>query len=471
MKRPESLRWILILPMCLGGFCAALDNNILSVCLPSIIKEFGISPGTGQFIMSSYTFVVCGLLLIFGYLAVDLGRKYVFALGTAILALSSLLAVFSPNVTILIILRCLQGLGAAMFMATGMALVNLHFDNKVRGRAFGILATSNAVASILGPIFGGFVAAIWDWRYVFLLIVILAVGASILSLKLLSGEPPQNVKKVINNLDYRGALLSSSSIILLVGSLYFLDIKTWPIFLILFAVTIFLGFILIRQQRQAANPILHAELFDNRVFLSSNIMALIIFAIMMGVCTILPLHLASQTTSASITAGFLLSLQAIPILAVSYLGGFLADKYSPGKVTMLGTVSLFIGILLLLISFQGTVYFLAGAANVVIGIGIGFFNPSNNKIAMSCVDNKLAPFASSTNVLFRNIGIALGTSLAGIIFGFLQRMKPDYNISPGFGSMFFFLLLTLVMVILSTKRIMRNPMEPKEVADTTTGKT
>jgi EmrB/QacA subfamily drug resistance transporter len=449
MDKTPSTRWILMLPMSIGAFCAALDNNLLSVCLPSIIKDLNCDVGLGQFVNSSYTFAICSLLLTFGYLSNHLGRKRVFAFGTMLFSLSSLMSAFAPNVTVLIATRILQGVGAGMFMANGMALVTTHFDPSVRGRAFGILATAGAVASIIGPIVGGFIASTWSWRGAFLLVVLLGLAASFSALKLLNPEVKQDWRKSLAGFDYQGMLLSITTVLLLVTSLFYLRSQSWIIFATTLILTTISVMVFLRQQKRSANPILHAEVLSNRLFLSSNIMAFFIFAIMMGVGTTLPLHIAYQSSLSPNTAGLLLSLQAIPIFALSFPAGLLADKRSATMVAFIGTAMVLAGIALLTLAFHSEQILLAGAGSVVVGAGIGFFNPSNHKIVMSSVDKKYSSVAASVNVLFRNLGIALGTALAGIIYGVLLGVDHDLPVSPGVGTLLFFLMIALVLLVMS----------------------
>ena len=447
MQQAKPVRWLLMLPMSLGAFCAALDNNILSVCLPSIIKEFHSDPGMGQFVSSSYTFAICGLLLTFGYFSSSFGRMRVFAIGTLTFATSSLLSVFGPNIAVLIALRIIQGVGAAMFMANGMALVNTHFGPEVRGRAFGILATAGAVASILGPIVGGFIASRWGWRVDFLLLVALGLTAAFTAIKLLAPEAIGNWRKTLSLFDYTGALLSILSVLLLVGSLFALRSHLWILFAALLVATAISGLVFIRQQMRSANPILHADVLTNKIFVNGNVMALIIFAIMMGISTTLPLYLASRNISTD-TAGFLLSFQAIPIFAISFMAGWLADHYSARVVSLSGSAIVLAGVVVLAIAFPLNVIYMAAIGNAVLGIGIGFFNPSNQKIVMSSVDNRHASVAASTNVLFRNLGVATGTALAGIIFGVFEGLGNNSPISPGVGTLLFFIALAVILVLL-----------------------
>ena len=439
-----------MLPMSLGAFCAALDNNILSVCLPSIIKEFGSDPGMGQFVSSSYTFAICSLLLTFGYFSADFGRKRVFATGTLTFAFSSLLSILAPNIAVLIGLRIIQGIGAAMFMANGLALVNTHFSHEFRGRAFGIMATAGAVASILGPILGGFIAAHWDWRVNFLLLVVLGITAALSAIKLLAPESVGDWRSKLSHFDYTGAALSILAVLMLVASLFALRSHWWVVFTMFLIGAAIIVAIFVRQQAQSPNPILHAKVLGKRGFLNGNSMAFAIFAIMMGISTTLPLYLAKQDVSAGM-AGILLSFQAIPIFAIAFFAGVLSDRYSAKLVSLIGTLVVLLGTVILALSFHINALYLVALGNALLGVGVGFFNPSNQKVVMSNIDNQYASVAASTNVLFRNLGVATGTAMAGILFGVFENWQPS-PVTPAVGTSSFFILLAIVLVALGFMR-------------------
>ncbi|MFA5451877.1 MAG: MFS transporter [Dehalococcoidales bacterium] len=439
--------------MSLGAFAASLDNNVLNVALPAIIRDLEIDAGTGQFIVSSYTFAIVALLLIFGALSINFGRKRVFAIGTLIFSLSSLVAALAPNELILVASRIIQGMGAAMFMANGMALVSSNFEKNNWGKAFGILATAGAIASIVGPLVGSAIASFWNWRFIFLLVVILGLLASVTANKLLEDHPAGDYKTALTRFDYKGSLLSIVAVIILVSSFSFLSSNSWFLFALLLVLFFIIGKIFISHQLRTRNALLPVQAIKNKSFLQGNTMAMIVFALMMGIGIILPLHLDNAFTSTLITAGFLITLQAIPIFAFSFVAGFLADKYSANNVAFGGCSAIFLGITLLATALHFELTILMAIASIIVGIGIGLFNPSNNKVVMSCVEIKYSSIAASVNVLFRNIGIALGTALAGILYSFFQASLIASVLSPGTAALLFYVGLSLILLIMGAIRI------------------
>jgi MFS family permease len=262
-----------ILPMVLAAFSAALDNNVLNVCLPILAVDFSTDIGKVQFVSSAYVFTICSMLLIFAYISSAAGRKYIFSAGVGIFAFGSLAAAFSTSVPGLIIFRIVQGIGAAMFMANGMALIHSHFCDKVKGRAFGLMFTATSIASIIGPVAGGMVAAYWGWRAIFLLMVPLGIISAVLALVLLQKEKRVPMK----SFDVKGMASCISFALLFFISFLFLqnnDIKLY-----IFSIIGSLGmlYLFIRVQKNASNPIVNIDIFSKKIILRANIQAGIIF--------------------------------------------------------------------------------------------------------------------------------------------------------------------------------------------------
>lgn len=401
---------VAIVPMALGAFSAALDNNVLNICLPILAKEFETDLGTVQFVSSSYVFAICSLLLFFAYLSASIGRKYVFSIGVTLFSLGSLAAAFSPNIFMLILFRIIQGMGAAMFMANGMALINSHFSNEVKGRAFGIIFTATSVASIIGPVVGGVIATLWGWRAIFFLITPIGALAGVLALKLLDKED----QKPITSFDLIGSVLSILGVFALFSCFYLVKSRYPLLALVALAGAVALFFFFRNSQRGNSNPVLNPKIWDQKNFRQANMQSGLIFAIMMAVSVVLPFYFHDVFGYSSAYSGMVLATMALSIVAVSYYSGFLADKLGTRKITSMGIMLVLIGMMTLLIGVYVKLNWILIMGNLILGTGIGVFNPANNKMIMQSVPNEFAAMAASINVLSRNAGIAIGIALSGI---------------------------------------------------------
>lgn len=432
---------ITILPMTLGAFSAALDNNVLNICLPLVAREFETDIATAQFISSSYVFTICSLLLFFAYISSAVGRKYIFSLGVGIFGMGSLAAAFATTIGALIFFRVVQGMGAAMFMANGMALVHLHFGNEVKARAFGILASATAGASIIGPVLGGLIASWAGWRAVFFLLVPLALLAGVLALRLLNREDTVPVR----NFDRRGTIWSILSVLLFFGALLYLNNGQTPAFAAAIIPALFFLRLFLREERRAENPLLNVTAFARPVFIRANVSAGMMFAIMMAVGIIMPVYVHDTLGYPSLYTGLVLAAMALSIFAVSYIGGVLADRIGAQKIINAGIILVVLGVSLLGLSACLRLDWPLFPANVVLGMGIGFFNPANNKVVMVSVPRNLGTGAAGINVLSRNAGIALGTVISGLGYTFFLNLGAEPALAA-FYSLLVFIAASLLML-------------------------
>jgi MFS family permease len=431
--------------MGLAAFSAALDNNVLNVCLPILAGEFNTDIGKVQFVSSAYVFTICSLLLFFAYISSAAGRKYVFSAGVGLFAAGSLAAAFSTSVPGLIIFRIVQGIGAAMFMANGMALIHSHFSDSVKGRAFGVMFTATAVASIIGPVAGGMIATYWGWRTIFLLMVPLGVISALLALVLLQKENKDSIKFF----DGKGTTSCISFVLLFFVSFLYLQKGDIKLFILSILGSLVMLYLFVRVQKKARNPIVNIEVFSQKVIMRANIQAGIIFSIMIGVGVVLPVYIHDTLKYPPSYSGIVLASMAGSIFALSYIGGYLADKVGTHRIVSIGTLLVFTGMLVLgcaiYFGMEGTLYI----GNILLGAGIGFFNPANNKIVMVSVPMELSATAASINVLSRNAGIAIGTTVAGLCYALLMKMGCG-TIMSAFYSLSLFIILSVIVLITDT---------------------
>lgn len=439
----SSFKLYLITPMALGAFSASLDNNILNICIPIISKEFNSSIALAQFISSSYTFTICSLLLFFSYISSYLGRVRVFSIGTGVFCIASFMSIFSLNIYILIFLRIVQGLGAAMFMANGMVLISSNFSNEHKGKAFGIISTSTSLASITGPVIGGAIASNFGWRYVFLFMVPFAAFASISSMLILKNEP----EKKPDVFDTKGSLLSFTVVLLFFNSLLFLSSYKIVIFTVLIILAFILMLKLMKLERTVVRPVLDIKIFKFNNFIRYNLQSLAVFSIMMSVGLLIPIFVQDILKISVKMAGLALSEMALSIFIVSLFSGKAVDDWGTTIITKLGLFIILFGNLLIIISFIKIDLYCLSAGIILLGAGIGLFNPANNKAVMTSVPIEYAGTAASINVLFRNVGIAGGTALTGIIYSFLSTFALYNNIGLRISLMIFVPVLIFFLVI------------------------
>lgn len=188
--------------------------------------------------------------------------------------------------------------------------------------------------------------------------------------------------------------------------------------------------------------------FAQPVFVRANALACMMLAIMMAAGIILPVYVHDTLGYHAFYTGLVLATMAVSILAVSYIGGLLADKIDTQRVINMGIIFVVLGMSLLGISAYLRLDWPLYPANVVLGMGIGFFNPANNKVVMVSVPHNLGASAASINVLLRNAGVALGTVTSGFCYTFFLNLVAEPALAA-FYSLLVFVMISLLMLVIS----------------------
>lgn len=153
---PDPKRWVALVILSSALFIIVLDNTILNVAVPTIIREFDTSVSSLQWVIAGYSLVFASLLVSFGRLGDLIGRRRMFFVGAGLFAVGSLLASLSQNVSQLFIGESLlEGIGAAAMLPATLALVSATFQGRERGVAFAVWGAVAGGAGALGPWVGG----------------------------------------------------------------------------------------------------------------------------------------------------------------------------------------------------------------------------------------------------------------------------------------------------------------------------
>jgi EmrB/QacA subfamily drug resistance transporter len=264
-------------------FMVILDATIVNVALPSIQTALGFS-GTAQlqWIVTAYTLVFGGFLLLGGRLADLIGRRRLFLAGIALFSVASLLAGIAQNPTQIIIFRSLQGLGAALLSPAALSLVLTIFsEGKERNRALGVWSGVAAGGGAVGLLLGGILTEYVDWRWIFFINVPVGIFLAIMALRNIPAILPDHRGSV----DVSGAVLVTSGLMALVYGLVHAGTTSWgnstTILFLLLAVGLLLGFI--ENELTVKHPLMPLTIFRNRNVSAANLMQLPITAGMFSV--------------------------------------------------------------------------------------------------------------------------------------------------------------------------------------------
>jgi EmrB/QacA subfamily drug resistance transporter len=412
--RTTHLGWVLGALM-LTLLLAALDQTIVSTALPTITSDLG-GLNHLSWVVTAYLLASTASTPIWGKISDLYGRKLVLQTAVVVFVAASALAGLSQSMMQLIATRALQGLGGGGLMVLVMAVIADLIPPRERGKYNGLFGAVFGLASIIGPLLGGFFTEQLSWRWIFYINLPLGIAAFAI-LGAVLHLPRHHEKHLI---DWLGAtfLVAGVTAILLVtvwgGQQY--DWASPQILGLavtgLAALALFVG-----QERRAREPIVSLGLFRNRVFSVSSAIGFVIGFAMFGSIVYLSIFLQVVYGSTPTQAGLQLLPLMVGMLVTSIGSGFLITRFGRYKVfPIIGTALATAGLVLLSRLGADTPYWQISLAMLVLGTGLG----NVMQVLVLAVQNSVAPreigAATSASTFFRSIGGSFGTAVFGAVW-------------------------------------------------------
>ena len=411
-----------------ASFITPFIGSSINIALPAIGKEFSANAIALSWVATSFLLASAIFLVPFGRLADIYGRKKIFNWGIAIYTLSAFACAFAPDITTLIIVRIIQGLGGAMIFGTGMAIITSVFPRESRGKALGIVVSAVYAGLTLGPFIGGYLTKNFGWQSNFTFTIPFGILALILSIVYLKGDWAEAKGE---RFDWKGSMIYAVSITSLIYGFSKLPELLGAILTLagVLGLWLFISF----EKRQPF-PVLNIQLFiNNRVFAFSNYAALINYSATFAIGFLLSLYLQYIKGFNPQQAGQILVIQPLLMAVFSPITGKLSDKIDPGKVASVGMALLSIG--LFVIAFIGndtSIYFIIPIL-VVFGIGYALFSSPNTNAIMGSVEKKYYGIASGTVGTMRLVGQMSSMGIAMMIFSiFIGKAEINPSNFPEF---------------------------------------
>lgn len=425
--REMNKTFLLIVTMA-SNFFNPFMGAAVNVALKKIGSDFSMSAVGLSWVTMSYLLASAIFLVPFGRVGDIWGRTRMFLIGNVFFAVVTLLCSFATSAAMLIIMRFLQGVAAAMMTSTTMALVISAFPAKERGKVIGLNVSSVYVGSSLAPMIGGLITDTLSWRALF---VINAVTSALIATMILWKLRYEWSEPVREKFDIVGTLIYMLSVSMLMYGFSSLP-ETPAIILTLAGLTGL--FVFAKVELKLDSPVLNIRLFtQNRIFALANLSALINYAATFAMSFMLSLYLQYVKGMEAREAGMILIAQPVMMALVASFSGRLSDKMNPRILAAIGMAISTLGLLIL--SFIGSdtsnLYIVSGL--VVLGIGFGMFSSPNTNVVMSSVDKKSYGIASATVSTMRNTGMMFSMAIASlVIHSFLGDARISIENLPQF---------------------------------------
>ena len=391
----------------------------VNVALPTIQAEFAADAVALSWVATSYLLAIAVFLVPFGKVADIYGRKKIFTLGLGLYTSSSLLAIFSFSMPLLLAMRVFQGIGSAMFVTTGMAIITSIIPPARRGKAIGIYVSAVYIGLSVGPFAGGFLTRYLGWRSLFAVVVPFGAASIFATLKYLKGEwaDAQGEK-----LDIRGSLIYAVSILALIYGASLLP-RMAALYLIIFGLA-GLG-VFIRYEVRIPNPVFEVRLFhQNRLFTFSSLAALINYSATFAVTFLLSLYLQYIKEIPPQYAGSVLVAQPVMMAVFSPLAGRLSDRIEPRRIASAGMLITALGLFALVFISVNTSKTLIIITLAFLGFGFALFSSPNMNAIMSAVEKKYFGVASGTVATMRLLGQMVSMAIALVVFAVFIGREP-----------------------------------------------
>ena len=409
--RKVEYKWIVLSVTTIGALMAAIDSTIVILGLPDMMVKLHADLIEMIWVIMGYILVSTVFLLTFGRVADMFGRVRMYNLGFVIFTIGSALCGFSANATELIIFRLVQGSGAAMMVVNSVALITEVFPPNERGKALGINAITFSFGGVAGPVLGGLILTLADWRWIFFINVPVGLFGAIWGYRVLREI---SARKQGERFDGLGAFSFSIGLTALLIALTLgiqFSFTSTPIVLLFGLFLIGLAFFL-WWERRASNPVLDLSLFNNRVYNFSVLSAMLQSLALFAVNFLIVFYLQGVLGYDPLKAALLLIPLPVMTSIVAPWGGNVADRIGARIPATIGLLIQGAALVWFTRITPAMPYWQIAIGLGLMGLGGGLFYPPNTSAAMNAAPKDRLGIASGTLATLRQAGMVTSFALS-----------------------------------------------------------
>jgi len=428
---------VLIL-LAMAQLILTLDSTVMNVSISTLVVDLNTTVAGVQSAIAFYTLVMAAFMITGAKIGDIIGRKKAFTVGLIVYGTGSLITSLAPNIQVLTFgWSLLEGLGAALIIPAMISLIAGNFaPGPKRAKAYGMLAAMAAIGAAIGPIVGGLLTTYASWRLVFAgeVLIVLYILINRRSIK------DAEIKTAKTKLDWLGTGLTAAGMyavvqgILLASTYGFFRARqdfSWngqviieagqispTIVMIGIGAIILTGFILweIYRNKRGKDVLVHMRLFANNIVQSGLGTMMTLYFLMAGTMYTIALYTQIELGYDALLSGLTLLPLSITILLLASRGPMMAKKFAPRYIVRGGFVFIFIGVMLLgLMSRNATSGWALVPGIGIVGVGIGIIMSQLQNLVQSSVSINDASETSGLMATFQNLGMSLGTAIAGAL--------------------------------------------------------
>ena len=397
-----------------GVFLATVDGSIINVSLPTLVRELDSQFSVVQWVVLSYMLTITTTMLSIGRLADTMGKKQIYSIGFIIFTLGSVLCGTAPSVYWLIGFRIVQGIGSAMILSLGAAILTEAFPPEERGKALGLIGTVVSIGIVAGPALGGVIIGALSWRWIFLVNLPVGVIGTLMVRRNIPDHKPVGGQRF----DYAGALALFFCLFTLLLSLTLGQQQGFfnLVVQILIGLSLLMLVVFIALEKKVAQPMIDLKMFDNMSLCVSMFTGFISFVGLSGIMILMPFYLENILGFKILHVGLLIGIVPVMIGITSPFAGAASDRFGTRPPAVIGMGVMLIGYLAAATLTEHTSAVGYCVRMFALGLGIGIFISPNNSSIMGTAQRHQLGIVSGIMAITRTLGQTVGVAVMGAVW-------------------------------------------------------
>ncbi len=415
---PAIRPWAALWSMVLGFFMILVDTTIVSVANPSIMQGLETTMVATLWATSAYLLAYAVPLLITGRLGDRFGTRRIYLLGLTVFTLSSLACGLAESIEVLILARVAQGLGASLMTPQTMAVITRIFPPRERGSAMAVWGVTAGVATLVGPILGGFLLDGLGWEWIFFINVPVGIVAFVLAMRFVPKLPTS-----AHRFDWLGVILSAVGMFLVVFGIQEGQSYDWgtiwgpvSVWGLIITGAVVLVLFVVWQRVQKGEPLIPLQIFRDRNFSVGSAAIVTVGFSVTGMSLPLMFYLQLVRGQSPTQSALMMVPMAILSIALARPVGLLIDNRDPRRIPLIGLGLVALGLLgYVLLARPDTPIWALLIPSAILGVGNAFMWGPLASLTTFSLEPRLAGAGSGVYNTSRQVGAVLGSAAMAVL--------------------------------------------------------